>query len=241
VLLRKRCVVSTVQSVEPYLEVSVDKAAKVTVNNIAGYRETFPFLLKPSYNVSRSKKMIRRSSKPEPELAASAIAGDAIACAELLAMHRPSLTALAQRLLRNREDASDAVQETLLKALKALPEFDPERPLGPWLCRICTNCCVDFARNRNRKPGTLEGHEETLADNGESVDETVGAAVLRSEVMKALERMPIQYRRILFMRHFQYKDVNQIAVELRKPEGTVKSWLFRARAQLRKELAIGLL
>jgi RNA polymerase sigma-70 factor (ECF subfamily) len=184
--------------------------------------------------------MIGRAARIDSSLVKRAGTGDADSWAELLAVHRPSLMALAQRLLRNREDASDAVQETLLKALRALPEFDFQRPIGPWLCRICTNCCVDFARNRNRKPGTLEGQEETLADAGESVDAAVDASVLREEVMNALQRMPAQYRRILFMRHFQYKDVNQIALELSKPEGTVKSWLFRARAQLRKELAIGM-
>src|SRR5580704_9657996 len=66
-----------------------------------------------------------------------------------------------------------------------------------------------------------------------------GASVLRGEIVAALERMPLRYRRILFMRHFQHKDVNQIAEELHKPEGTVKSWLFRARAMLRKEMAVG--
>ncbi|HLK14569.1 MAG TPA: sigma-70 family RNA polymerase sigma factor [Fimbriimonadaceae bacterium] len=175
----------------------------------------------------------------DSNLVAKAISGDEAACEEILGAYRDSLMALAQRLLRNREDAADAVQETLLKALRALPEFDTERPLGPWLCRICTNCCVDLARNRSRKPAALEGNEANIADEGASVEESVGAAVLRGEIVAALERMPVRYRRILFMRHFQHKDVNQIAAELHKPEGTVKSWLFRARAMLRKEMAIG--
>jgi RNA polymerase sigma-70 factor (ECF subfamily) len=53
-------------------------------------------------------------------------------------------------------------------------------------------------------------------------------------------RIPMHYRRIIFMKHFEFKEVTQIAFELHKPEGTVKSWLFRARAELRKELAVGL-
>ena len=184
---------------------------------------------------------LRRTFKSDSNLVAKAIAGNETACEELLAAYRDTLLALAQRLLRNREDAADAVQETLLKALRALPEFDTERPLGPWLCRICTNCCVDLARNRSRKPAALEGNEANIADDHASVEDSVGASVLRGEIVAALERMPLRYRRILFMRHFQHKDVNQIAAELHKPEGTVKSWLFRARAMLRKEMAVGFL
>lgn len=181
---------------------------------------------------------LNRAFKSDSATVAKAIAGNDVACEEILSAYRETLMALAQRLLRNREDASDAVQETLLKALKALPEFDPERPLGPWLCRICTNCCVDLARNRSRKPAALDGNESNIADDGASVEDSVGEAVLHSEIVAALERMPVRYRRILFMRHFQHKDVNQIAAELHKPEGTIKSWLFRARALLRKEMAI---
>ncbi|MHB8636500.1 MAG: RNA polymerase sigma factor [Fimbriimonadaceae bacterium] len=183
---------------------------------------------------------LRRVYDSDSVLIAKAIAGNEAACEELLNAHREALTTLARRLLRDREDASDAVQETLLKALRALPEFDEKRPLGPWLCRICKNCCVDLARMRRRKPATLEGADVNIADKGQSIEESVGAVVLRGEIVAALERMPLRYRRILFMRHFQHKDVNQIAIELHKPEGTVKSWLFRARARLRKEMAVSL-
>jgi len=182
---------------------------------------------------------LRRALKSEAEFVGKAITGNEAAGEEVLNAYRGMLVALATRLLRNREDAADAVQETLLKALRALPEFDADRPLGPWLCRICTNCCVDLARNRSRKPAPLDGNEGNIADDSASVEAKVDASVMRGEIVKALERMPTRYRRILFMRHFQHKDVNQIAAELHKPEGTVKSWLFRARAMLRKELAVG--
>jgi len=182
---------------------------------------------------------LRRAFDSDSILVAKAVAGDEVACEELVNAYRETLTALALRLLRNREDAADAVQETLLKALRALPEFDLDRPLGPWLCRICTNCCVDVARNRRRKPAALDGSEPYVAVRGVSVEETVDEAVLHGEIIAALERMPLRYRRILFMRHFQHMGVNQIAAELHKPEGTVKSWLFRARALLRKEMAVG--
>jgi RNA polymerase sigma-70 factor (ECF subfamily) len=49
-------------------------------------------------------------------------------------------------------------------------------------------------------------------------------------------RLPARYREIVMMRHFRQMEVNEIAAEMHRPEGTVKSWLFRARAMLRKDL-----
>ena len=54
--------------------------------------------------------------------------------------------------------------------------------------------------------------------------------------MEAIKRLPWRYRQIIMMRHFEHMDVNEIAVQLHKPEGTIKSWLFRARAMLQKDL-----
>ncbi len=141
------------------------------------------------------------------------------------------------RMLRNADDANDVVQETLLKALRAIKDFDPDRPLRPWLCRICSNCCVDAVRNRRREGDSLDAHEYSLA-SGEAIDEEAEESMERSEVIAAVGRLPENYRRIIFMRHFKHMDVNEIALELNKPEGTIKSWLFRARAMLKKDLTV---
>lgn len=144
------------------------------------------------------------------------------------------------RMLRNADDANDVVQETLLKAFRAIKDFDPERPIRPWLCRICANCCVDSVRDRKRVHDSLDVHEHTLADASSDAGEHVEDTFTRSQVIEAVDRLPENYRRIIFMRHFQHKEVNEIAQELKKPEGTIKSWLFRARALLRKDLKVAL-
>ena len=88
----------------------------------------------------------------ENHLVQRAVAGESVAFELLADLHRPALYSLAIRMLRNTDDANDAVQEALLKAYRALPDFDVDRPIRPWLCRICSNCCVDAVRNR-RKDG----------------------------------------------------------------------------------------
>lgn len=146
---------------------------------------------------------------------------------------------LAMRMLRNADDANDAVQETLLKALRAIRDFDPERPLKPWLCRICSNCCVDSVRNRRHSGDSLDQHEYMLQDSNE-VDDKATGSIRQGQVIDAISRLPEKYQRIILMRHFKHMDVTEIAHELDKPEGTIKSWLFRARALLKKDLQLAL-
>ena len=171
----------------------------------------------------------------ESHLIVRASEGDQIAFEIISDMYRPVLTSLALRMLRNSDDSNDAVQETLVKAYRALKDFDPERPLKPWLCRICSNCCVDAVRTRRREGDSLEGHEYMLSDS-ESVDDTATGAIRQGQIIDAIGRLPDRYRDIILMRHFKHMDVTEIAATLDKPEGTVKSWLFRARALLKKDL-----
>lgn len=174
----------------------------------------------------------------EAHLIQRASEGESVAFELLSDLYRKPLLNLAMRMLRNSEDAHDAVQETFLKAFRHIGHFDPERPIKPWLCRICANCCVDLARAKRHDAEPLEAHEHLLS--GESAEREASGNLIEAQVLDAIGRLPDHYRRIIMMRHFQHKDVGEIAHELRKPEGTIKSWLFRARALLRKDLKLAL-
>jgi RNA polymerase sigma-70 factor (ECF subfamily) len=175
----------------------------------------------------------------ESHLVQRATAGETVAFELLADLYRPTLTHVALRLLRNADDAGDAVQETFVKALRALKDFDAERPIKPWLCRICVNCCVDISRNRRHDGGSLDQHEYNLQDP-QALDATENGSMRQRAIVEAIERLPDKYRRIIFMRHFRHMDVVEIANALNKPEGTVKSWLFRARTLLKKDLSVAL-
>ncbi len=166
-----------------------------------------------------------------------ASAGDEAALQILLENYRPILQQIAYRQLRNSEDANDAVQETLLRAFRALPTFDAARCIKPWLCRICHNCCIDILRARKLLGEPIESHELTLADPRVDIAELAEGEAENQLVMEAINRLPDPYRDIIVMRHFRHMEVNEIADRLNAPEGTVKSWLFRARTLLRKDLA----
>ncbi len=176
----------------------------------------------------------------ESHLIIRAAAGDEIAFELLSDIYRPVLMSLALRMLRNADDAHDAVQDTLVKAYRAIKDFDSDRPLKPWVCRICQNCCVDAVRLRRRDGDSLDQHEYMLADESSDVNESATGAIREGQVMDAIQRLPEKYRSIIVMRHFRHMDVNEIAVALDRPEGTIKSWLFRARALLKKDLQLAM-
>jgi RNA polymerase sigma-70 factor (ECF subfamily) len=170
-----------------------------------------------------------------------ASAGDKVAFELIVDQYRPGLQSFAMRMLRNSEDASDAVQETFVKAMRSLKDFDSRRPLKPWLTRICANCCVDMIRDRKRGTTALEPYEFMLESSDPSLDEQAEHALMSETLKSALKRLPRKYRDIVLMRHFKEMDVNEIASAMNAPEGTVKSWLFRARALLKQDVGIAAL
>ncbi|MFQ3586583.1 MAG: sigma-70 family RNA polymerase sigma factor [Fimbriimonadaceae bacterium] len=176
----------------------------------------------------------------EQHLVRRAIDGEVVAFELLADLYRPALNSLALRMLRNPDDAKDAVQEALVKAFRAIGDFDPERPVKPWLYRICSNCCVDAVRQRRRDGDSLEPHEYMLQDDGQSLEDRASGNIQHTLIYEAVQRLPERYRQIILMRHFRHMDVNEIAAQLDKPEGTIKSWLFRARALLKKDLGVAL-
>jgi RNA polymerase sigma-70 factor (ECF subfamily) len=161
--------------------------------------------------------------------------GDEIAFDLFVDTYRPMLTGLALRKLHNTEDASDVVQETFVKAYRSLKDFDTNRPIRPWLTRICLNCIVDLARQRKNNCESIDNVEYSLSDGGAATEKAEGV-LIRGQINEAIKRLPWRYRQIIVMRHFDHLDVSEIAMKLEKPEGTIKSWLFRARAMLQRDL-----
>jgi RNA polymerase sigma-70 factor, ECF subfamily len=176
----------------------------------------------------------------EGQLIQRAKNGESVAFELISKLYRPTLYLIAMRMLRNADDANDAVQETLVKAFRAIRDFDPNRPLKPWLCRICSNVCIDMVRSRKHESDPLDQHEYMLCDGSECLSKQTEESLAQEQVLTAIGRLPAKYRRIIFLRHFRHMDVNEIAVELKAPEGTIKSWLFRARGLLKRDLQMAL-
>ncbi len=174
----------------------------------------------------------------ESHLVIRAQAGEAVAFELLADTHRDSMRSLALRMLRHSDDAKDAVQDSFLKAFRAIHSFQPGRPVLPWLLRITSNCCVDVMRHRRVQTEPIDKYEFALPEGGPLISEGIESKIQGEWVHDAVDRLPEHYRNIIRMRHFGQMEVGEIANALNKPEGTIKSWLFRARALLKKDLRL---
>jgi len=179
-----------------------------------------------------------RDKSDDPTLARRVCEGDPMAAAALLANHHDSIFGVAMRMLRNRQDAEDITQETMVRALNRIDDYDPARPFGPWVHRIARNLCVD--RFRRKKP-TSEFNEEITAAGpsitaassfGRPQDLVAHEGQVHGVLHECLKELASPYREVIELYHYHHMSYRQIAESLAVPEGTVMNRLFRARKQL---------
>lgn len=163
-----------------------------------------------------------------PILVNQCIAGDQLSFTKLICRFRGQVYGLCYRMLGQREDAEDAMQETFVRVAKNLHRWDPERAFEPWLLTIAGNRCRTRLAQRMRRPGTLT-LEHPVADH--SVDER-RAKLLSEELDHALSTVRKEYRDAFVLFHKNEMCYNEISESLNIPLGTVKTWVHRARREL---------
>jgi len=167
--------------------------------------------------------------------------GDMDAFEILVKKYEARVYQIASHMLANGEDARDAAQEAFIKAYRSITRFRGESKFSTWLYRIINNVCLDHLRKRNRNALSLD--DETVTEGGDKVareipsDFDVEAIVENAEfrrlVGKALRSLPEQHRAMIALRDLQGLGYAEISDLLELPEGTVKSRINRARANLR--------
>ena len=166
----------------------------------------------------------------DADLATRALAGDAEALAALLDRYRPSLYAAAIGLLRNREEAHDAVQEACVVALVRIGSLRDPAAVGGWLHRILRNVCLMRLRGQTQTRPHADLEVPGLAP---SVDEVLERHVLRDWVWTAIDGLAPEDRVTVLLRHFtRSNSYEAIAAVTGVPVGTVRSRLSRARTLL---------
>ncbi len=176
----------------------------------------------------------------ELELVRAARGGDEDAFETLVRAHEKRIYSLCYRLCGNADDAADAAQEAFVSAWRALPFFREESNFATWLYRLATNASIDLLRRekRHRAPLSLDDEEQSV----DAVDETASPHALyekkelREAVLRAMESLSEEYRRILILRELQQLSYQEIAEILDLDLGTVKTRIHRARKNLRNAL-----
>ena len=135
-------------------------------------------------------------------------------------------------MLSNTEDANDAAQDTLVKVLRSLDRYDPNRSFSTWVFGIARNTCIDEHRRRRRKPWDELGDSDVVS-SGPSPMESASEQQRADLLVAALEQLSPMYREVLVLYHFEHLKYAEIAETLDLPLGTVMNRIFRARKKLR--------
>ena len=171
--------------------------------------------------------------------------GDARAFEMLVTPHEQMLWRVCWHYTHHREDAADCLQETMLKAWKAIRTYRCDCSISTWLYRIASTVCLDFLRKQKRLPPT-ESADEMAADEGFTpVDDspTPDEAVLRAEstdnIRTAIDALPAEMRTVIILYALQGLGYEEIAAAMDTSVGTVKSRINRARQKIAKFLKDG--
>jgi RNA polymerase sigma-70 factor (ECF subfamily) len=190
---------------------------------------------------------LERDLESDASLLSRLRSGEPQAFEMLVRTHTPRLLAVARRLLRNEEDAKDAVQEAFLNAFRALGSFEGASRVSTWLHRIAVNVALMKLRSQRRKPeASIEGLLPAFLEDGHHAlhppEWRDGADVLlerredREFIRACINELPESHRTVLILRDVEELDPEETARALGVTENVVKVRLHRARQALRSLL-----
>ncbi|HYF04285.1 MAG TPA: sigma-70 family RNA polymerase sigma factor [Patescibacteria group bacterium] len=158
--------------------------------------------------------------------------------------HMSSLYNFALRMCRDRDEASDLVQETYLKAFRFFDKFEPGTNCKAWLFRIMKNSYINRYRKISREPDkvdydSIEEFYDTLrpeSADSSNLEEKFFNNLLDDEVSQALQSLPDDFRTVVILCDIEGFTYEEIAEFVDCPIGTVRSRLHRARKMLAQKL-----
>lgn len=185
----------------------------------------------------------------DQEVVVLAREGREAAYRELIRRYERPVFSLVLRMVRDRELAEDLSQETFIKALNAIGSYRPEYKFSSWIFKIANNAAIDHLRRRELDTLSLDGapHASTpeeieatalqVGDRGESPLDELEARELGTAIERAIAQLRPEYRACILLRHVEGLAYEEIAQSLDLPLGTVKTYIHRARHELRDLLA----
>lgn len=189
------------------------------------------------------------SKLTDQEVVAQARAGRETAYRELIGRYERPVFSIIYRLVRDRALAEDLAQDTFVKVLNALDRYDPKQKFSSWIFKIAHNTAIDRLRKREVDTLSLDGSPNArteddveatrivVASTEESPEEYAVSREIGSEIEKALARLRPEYRTAIMLWHIEDRPYEEIAEIMEIPLGTVKTFIHRARNELRKHLA----
>jgi RNA polymerase sigma-70 factor (ECF subfamily) len=152
-------------------------------------------------------------------------------------------------MVRDRETAEDLAQETFVRVLNNIDRYSPEFKFSSWLFKIANNLTIDYLRRRRVDTISIEGAPDAvtaesakatsiaLASGDESPLAELESKELGLAIERAIGKLRPEYRACILLRHVEDRSYEEIAEIVKLPLGTVKTYIHRARHELRAALA----
>lgn len=161
------------------------------------------------------------------------LTGSSKAFEELVEKYQRPVYNVAFRMTRCEEDSEDIVQSVFLKVYENLESFNPKYKFFSWLYRIAINESLNFIKRKK----LIEIRETETCSPDMNPEEAYSDIDLANHIQDALLEIPLEYRGLIVLKHFQNCSYREIAYIVDIPEKKVKSRLFSAR-HLLKDLLI---
>jgi len=179
----------------------------------------------------------------EAMLVDEALTGNVPAFEKLVSMYGKRIYNYCYRMTGNKEDAEDIAQDVFVKSYRSLGGFRRNSQFSTWLYRIAYNACIDFHRKKKFVTVHALEHDEDnrqlvteIASDGLSLEEEVLMNERKNAVHQAIAKLRPEYRTVVLLRDIDGLSYDEISGVLNIPLGTVKSYISRAREELRISL-----
>ena len=175
----------------------------------------------------------------EKDLVARCRKGDDDAWRELVDRFGSKVYAISYHFTLKREDAEELSQEIFLKLFENLDRYDGGFPLVAWILSVSRNLCIDRYRRRKREKSFRFVTDDAVTALLKSEDDPAAMALKKERtqlLFSALAEIPEDLAEILILRDLNGLAYDEIGSALELPEGTVKSRLFRARAEVARKI-----
>jgi RNA polymerase sigma-70 factor (ECF subfamily) len=188
------------------------------------------------------------TSLPDADVVKLAQEGREAAFRELVRRYERPVFSLVYRMVRDRETAEDLSQDAFIKVLNHIDRYSPEFKFSSWLFKIANNVAIDHLRRRRLDTISMDGSPhaasaseveataiELEAEQESALDEMTSRE-LGSAIERAIASLRPEYRACIMLRHVEGRSYEEIAATLDLPLGTVKTYIHRARHELRRAL-----
>jgi len=192
--------------------------------------------------------LLELANLPDADVVSLAQQGREAAFRELVRRYERPVFSLVFRMVRDRETSEELAQETFIKVLNHIDRYQPQFKFSSWLFKIANNIAIDHLRKRQIETISMDGspHAASAAEveatsfdvaiRQESALEEMEARELGSAIERAIAELRPEYRSCIVLRHVEGRSYEEIAATLDLPLGTVKTYIHRARLQLRDSL-----